>query len=137
MNDCLFCNIILGSIPSEKIFEDDVVCAFLDIHPVGKGHLLVVPKLHAENMFEQSEDSYAELMRRVHMLAPHVRAVTGADGINIGMNNGKAAGQLIFHAHIHIIPRFLGDGHKHWSAIEYKEGEQALIANKMRNAISA
>lgn len=137
MHDCPFCNIVTGEIPSEKIFEDDAVVAFLDIHPIGKGHLLVIPKVHAENMSSMSEDNYATLMRRVHMLAPHVRAVTGAEGINIGMNNGAAAGQLIFHAHVHIIPRFAGDGHKHWSAVAYADGEQARMAEKMRNAIAS
>lgn len=137
MHDCPFCNIVTGEIPSEKIFEDDAVVAFLDIHPIGKGHLLVIPKVHAENMSSMSEDNYATLMRRVHMLAPHVRAVTGAEGINIGMNNGAAAGQLIFHAHVHIIPRFAGDGNKHWSAVAYADGEQARMAEKMRNAIAS
>lgn len=137
MDDCLFCKIITGAIPSEKVFEDAEVVAFLDIHPVGKGHLLVIPKVHAEDMFDLSEDAYTTLMQRVHMLAPLVKKVTGADGINIGMNNGAAAGQLVFHAHIHIIPRFTGDGHKHWGAVAYEEGEQTLMAEKMRNAIAS
>lgn len=133
--DCIFCEIVNGAIPSEKVYEDDEVFAFLDIHPVGKGHLLVIPKTHSENMWGMPEDVYATLMRRVHMLVPHVREATNAEGINIAMNNGHAAGQLVFHTHVHIIPRTSGDGLKQWGAVTYEEGEITKVANKIRNII--
>ena len=135
MEDCIFCKIIRGDIPAEKIYGDDAVFAFLDIHPVNYGHTLVVPKKHAENIYDISKEEFAKVMERVHMLAPKIKEAIGADGINIGMNNDPAAGQLVFHAHIHIIPRFENDGHRHWHGEPYKEGEVEATAKKIRGII--
>ena len=121
--DCLFCKIIASEIPSEKIYEDEKTYAFLDIHPVNKGHTLVIPKRHSENIYEIPRSEFCDVMAVVQQLAPKVKSATGADGINIAMNNEPAAGQVIFHAHIHIIPRFENDGYKHWRGEGYKEGE--------------
>jgi histidine triad (HIT) family protein len=134
-NDCLFCKIIRGEIPSEKIFEDEHTYAFLDIHPINKGHTLVIPKMHAENIHDISSENFCTLMETVRRLALVVKDAMSADGINIGINNGKAAGQLVFHAHAHIIPRFTGDGFLHWHGEPYKEGEiksikEAIVAER-------
>ena len=127
MNDCLFCNIATGAIPSEKIYEDEDTFAFLDIHPINRGHTLVIPRAHHANMYEVPEETFTKVMRTAHLLAPKIKQAVGADGINIGINNDKAAGQLVFHLHAHIIPRFEGDGHAHWHGNPYQEGEITTI----------
>lgn len=132
--DCLFCKIIRGEIPSEKIYEDEDTYAFLDIHPINKGHTLVIPKVHAENIYDISSESFAALMKTVHLLTPTVKNAVNADGINIGINNGHAAGQLVFHSHVHIIPRFADDGFLHWHGEPYEEGEIQKTAEHIREA---
>jgi len=78
-------------------------------------------------MYEVPEETFAKVMRTAHLLAPKIKQAVGADGINIGINNDKAAGQLVFHLHAHIIPRFEGDGHAHWHGNPYQEGEITTI----------
>lgn len=112
--DCLFCKIIAGEIPSYKIWENDFFYAFLDIKPINLGHTLIVPKKHADDLLTMSTDTLKELGNTAQIVATMVKTGTGADGINLGMNNGRAAGQLVFHAHLHIIPRFETDGFRHW-----------------------
>ena len=134
MNDCLFCKIIRAEIPSEKVYEDDATYAFLDIHPVNHGHLLVVPKTHVKDIYDIPRKDFSRLMETVHELAPIVKAALNADGINIGMNNEGAAGQLGFQAHIHIIPRFSDDGHRHWHGNPYQDGEITKVGDALRKA---
>ncbi|WP_019791526.1 HIT family protein [Streptococcus sobrinus] len=106
MSDCIFCKILAGEIPSSKIYEDDKVLAFLDISQTTKGHTLVIPKEHVRNMLEMSDQTAADIFARLPKLARAVKAATGAKGLNILNNNEEIAGQTIFHAHIHIIPRY-------------------------------
>ncbi len=127
MNDCLFCNIATGIIPSEKIYEDEDTFAFLDIHPINRGHTLVIPRAHYPNIYEVPDDIFAKVMHTVRLLAPKIKQAVSADGINIGINNDKAAGQLVPHIHAHIIPRFDDDGHAHWHGSPYQEGEIKTI----------
>lgn len=127
--DCIFCKIISGEIPCEKVYEDEHTFAFLDIHPINRGHTLVVPKAHHENIYSVPQDIFARTMSTVHKLAPKIKQAVGGEGINIGINNDKAAGQLVFHLHVHIIPRFEGDGHAHWHGNPYQDGEIASIKN--------
>lgn len=134
-NDCLFCKIVVGEIPSEKIYEDEATLAFLDIHPVNRGHTLVIPKIHAENIYDIPRDDFCNLMETVRRLAPIVKNALNAEGINIGMNNDGAAGQLVFHAHIHIIPRFGYDEHHHWHWTPYQDGEMEHIGEVLRKVI--
>lgn len=136
MSDCLFCKIIAGAIPSEKIFENESAFAFLDIHPVNRGHALVVPKRHHANIYDIPRSEFETLMGTVHLLAPRIKQAANAEGINIGMNNDAPAGQIIFHAHVHIIPRFPNDGHRHWHGEDYKDGEMAALAARIRNAMT-
>lgn len=134
MTDCLFCKIIAGEIPSTKVYEDDTVLAFLDIHPVNIGHTLVIPKAHYTNLYEAPDDIIAHMMVIVKKLSIAIKKALNADGINIEMNNDTPAGQLIFHTHLHIIPRFSDDGLKHWpSPRGYNEGEMAEVSEKIRN----
>jgi histidine triad (HIT) family protein len=125
--ECLFCDIVAGNVPSQKVYENEHVFAFLDIHPINRGHTLVVPKVHAENIHEMSVQDFCALMETVRELSPRIKNAVGADAVNIGINNGKAAGQIIFHAHVHIIPRFEGDGHAHWHGNPYQDGEISTI----------
>lgn len=114
MENCLFCKFVRSEIPCEKVYENEHVLAFLDIHPLNEGHVLVIPKVHSENILDIPEERFAEVMRVVRLLAPIIKDVTGADGINIHSNHGKEAGQAVFHLHMHIIPRHAGDGYLHW-----------------------
>jgi histidine triad (HIT) family protein len=135
MNDCIFCKIIRGEIPSYKIYEDDETLAFLSTGPNNPGHTLVIPKDHVENVYEMDENHYGPVMRAVKKVAVAVKKGVNADGINVHMNNDGPAGQVIFHAHIHIIPRFKGDGLTHWPGKQYKVGEAESIAPKIQAAL--
>lgn len=134
--DCLFCKIAAGEIPSTKVYEDDTVFAFLDIHPVNIGHVLIVPKAHSANIYETPDETIAHMMVVAKKLSIAVKSSLKAAGINIEMNNDPVAGQVIFHTHLHIIPRFEGDGFTHWhGARGYNEGEADEVAEKIRTEI--
>jgi len=135
MDDCLFCKIIAGKIPSQKIYEDDETFAFLDINPVNPGHTLVVPKKHSVNLYEIEENDWLAVMKTIKMLAPKIKEGVGADGINIEMNNEKAAGQIVFHTHVHIVPRIDDDGFRHWPGTPYKDSEAEKVAEKISKLI--
>ena len=105
-NDCIFCAIAAGEIPSCKIYEDDVVLAYLDINPFTKGHTLVIPKAHSPNLVGTSDEMLAAVIARVKKVAAHVKAALPCDGFNILQNNGEAAGQTVHHLHFHIVPRY-------------------------------
>lgn len=137
MDDCIFCKIVAGEIPSATIYEDDHTLAFLDANPNNHGHTLVVPKTHAKNILDISEDSLSRMMPAVKKVSKAVFEGVGAVGLNITMNNERPAGQVIFHLHIHIIPRFEGDGLKVWTRkTPYKNGEMAQVAEKIRAVLS-
>jgi len=132
MEDCIFCKIIEGGIPSEKVYEDTEVYAFLDINPLNPGHTLVIPKKHARNSLEMSADDFSDLTKKVHKVAHAVKKATSADGINIVFNNEAAAGQEVFHTHAHVTPRFKDDGHKWWAQGSYEPGEAEVVAEKIK-----
>ena len=132
-DDCIFCEMVAGRIPVTKIYEDEVVLAFLDIGPVSDGHTLVIPKQH----FGKLHDCHSELLGQVgSRLGKIAKAVTDAmdsDGYNLLCNNGTAAGQLVNHLHFHIIPRNTGDGvFDRWPAYKYEQGKIEAIAAKVR-----
>lgn len=106
MSDCIFCKIVVGEIPSSKIYEDDEVLAFLDITQVTKGHTLVIPKQHYRNVLDMTAESTSRLFARVPQIAQHLKEKLGAKGLNIINNNEEVAGQTVFHTHIHLLPRF-------------------------------
>ncbi|MDR0297111.1 MAG: HIT family protein [Streptococcaceae bacterium] len=110
MEECLFCKIIAGEIPATKVYEDADVLAFLDISQVTKGHTLLVPKTHSRNLLALSASESAALWAKVPALANQLIKNLSADGLNILQNNETAAGQSVFHTHIHLIPRYAGDG---------------------------
>ena len=134
MNDCIFCKIIRGEIPSDKVYEDENIFAFLDINPVNIGHTLLAPKEHHENIFDLPENVLDKLSSASKKLSLAIKNALNADGVNVTSNNGRAAGQLIDHAHIHIIPRYENDGFKHWKgAGGYQEGEAKITAEKIKS----
>jgi len=132
MADCVFCKIIKKEIPSNLVYEDDKHIAFLDIGPVNPGHTLVIPKKHASNIFDMPENDLKELILVVKKICPAVLKGVEAHGLNVSINNGRAAGQLVDHIHFHIIPRFNKDGFRHWPQSKYKEGQAQEVANRIK-----
>lgn len=130
--DCLFCKIVSGEIPALKIYENDKVLAFLDIFPVSKGHTLVIPKSHAQDLAAGSVADAVELMTVIHDLAPKITKALGASGYNLGMNHGTDAGQDILHTHIHIMPRYNGDARSFVKTHPAKE-ELEAVAQEIRS----
>lgn len=136
MTDCLFCKISRGEIPSAKVYEDDEMIAFLDIKPVNPGHLLLVPKAHYTSLLETPTDLLARLMSMVPALAKATLQATQAEGFNVLINTGPVSGQIVFHTHIHIIPRKQDDGYEHWHGQPYDNPQEAdRIANAVRAAL--
>ena len=121
-NDCIFCAIAAGEIPSFKIYEDDLVLAYLDINPFSEGHTLVIPKAHASCLADADDALLAGLIARVKKVAVHLKSALGADGFNILQNNGAAAGQTVNHLHFHIVPRHSGD------SLDFKSGKGDMAA---------
>ena len=119
MADCIFCKIIKEEIPCAKVYENDEVLAFLDISPVNKGHVLVLPKKHFENIENLPDEILCEIARTIKKLSKAALKAVGADSFNLGLNNGKNAGQLVQHVHFHIMPRFENDGYKLWIGKKY------------------
>lgn len=134
--DTIFDKIIRREIPAEIIYEDDDTLAFLDIAPNNPGNTLVIPKEPSRNLFDISPTSWGNVMETVRMLASKIREAVGADGINLMMNNEPVAGQMVFYTHVHIIPRFQGDGYEHWGSTPYAEGEAETVAQKIRTALA-
>ena len=108
-NDCIFCAIAAGEIPSFKVYEDDLVLAYLDINPFSKGHTLVIPKKHSEDLLNTDDETLAVIVSRVRKIAAHIKEKLGCDGFTVLQNNGEAAGQTVHHVHFHIVPRWAGD----------------------------
>lgn len=105
-NNCIFCAIAAGEIPSFKVYEDDLVVAYLDINPFAEGHTLVIPKAHSEGLLDTDDATLAAVIARVKKVAAHLKAALPCDGFNILQNNGEAAGQTVKHIHFHIVPRY-------------------------------
>ena len=108
--DCLFCKIVSKEIPNYTVYEDENVLAFLDIHPCAKGHTVVVPKKHFADLSEMSAVDWQAMSGGLANVFSKIQKVLSPDGVNLGINNGKAAGQAVGHAHWHLIPRWQGDG---------------------------
>lgn len=107
--DCIFCKIISGEIPSRTVYEDDSYKAIMDVSPASRGHVIILPKNHAANIYEISDDEAAGAMIVAKKIALAMKEALGCDGINILQNNGEAAGQTVFHLHVHVIPRYEND----------------------------
>ena len=135
--DCIFCKVVSGQIPSVKIFENEYVLAFLDIGPVSDGHTLVIPKAHCTRLDQIDPQAMLEIAKVLPMLAGTVQKAMDSDGYNVLCNNGTAAGQVVDHLHFHIIPRNAGDGvFKQWPSYPYPDNRAAEIAEKIQQNLS-
>jgi len=121
-----------GHIPVAKIYEDEIVLAFLDIGPISDGHTLVIPKRHFDKLHECPAELLSQVFSRIGRIAGAVAAAMDSDGYNLLCNNGRAAGQLIEHLHFHIIPRKTGDRlFSRWPSYKYEDGKIEQIAEKI------
>ena len=116
-SDCIFCKIANGEIPSKTLYEDDSFRVILDISPASKGHAIILPKNHASNIYELSNEDAGKIMIVAKKVATVLKEVLSCDGMNILQNNGETAGQTVFHLHVHLIPRYKNDDVTiHWMA---------------------
>ena len=127
-DDCIFCKLANGVFPTNSIYKDDDFNVILDASPANRGHALILPKQHFENLLEADEDVLAKVMPLAKKIATAVKKVTGCDGVNIVQNNGPAAGQTVFHLHIHVVPRFNDDFEFEWAHKSFSDEEQAATA---------
>ena len=133
-DECIFCKIVKGDIPCAKIYEDGKVIAFLDIAPANKGHALVVTKNHYETLFDVPDEELGMVLLAAKKVARAQSGALGSEGFNVLMNNKKVAGQLVAHAHMHVIPRFKGDGIKlNWMAKKYNDKEVDESKEKIKS----
>lgn len=135
--DCIFCKIVAGDIPCTKVFEDDSMLAFMDISPLNQGHLLVIPKEHIENIFEIDSQVYGRLASTVCKLSKAIGASLAPDGLNVMQLNGKAASQVVPHVHIHVVPRWKGDGLSisSWDPVKGDDEEISRNAKLIRSKL--
>ena len=134
-DDCIFCKIAAGEIPSATVYEDDDFRAILDLGPAAKGHTLVIPKSHSDNLLSVEPDTAAKALKVISKTANAIKEALGCDGINVVQNNGEVAGQTVFHFHMHLIPRYLNDGNQDkltWNHAEFTSEEIEEIATELR-----
>ncbi len=137
-DDCIFCLLANGVIPTATVYEDDDFRAFLDAAPASPGHTLIVPKQHAANLFELPEETAAKAMRLAKRLAAVMKTELQPDGLNLIQNNGSAAGQTVMHFHLHVIPRFEGVGCLPvWTPVETSDDEKKAMAARLSAAMIA
>jgi len=138
-NDCIFCKIVNGELPAERLYDDDRIIAILDIYPANKGHVLVIPKKHYETFDKVPEEELYATISIVKRFVQSVITALHAEGVNVHVNSGPAAGPLVKHTHIHIIPRFKDDGLSGLSltydAKKYETGELKDYATKIKRAM--
>ena len=128
MENCIFCKIANGEIPAATLYEDEDFRVILDLGPASKGHALILPKAHAANIYEISDEMAAKAMVLAKKMATKMTDALGCDGFNIVQNNGEQAGQTVFHFHMHLIPRYKGD--KVGVALE-----PGILTDEMKNEI--
>lgn len=124
-DNCIFCKIVNGDIPSKMLYEDGEFKVILDLGPATKGHALILPKNHYRNLYELPEDMASKVMLLAKKMASQMTDKLECDGFNLVQNNGEAAGQTVFHFHLHLIPRYNGDG----QTLGWKE--QELTADEL------
>ncbi len=133
-NNCIFCKLANGDIPTNSIFEDNDFKVILDADPATKGHALILPKNHFANLLEADDDVLEKALPLAKKVANKMKAELGCAGVNIVQNNGEAAGQTVHHLHIHVIPRYEDDPDKTicgWSHQSFSEEETATVVKKL------
>ena len=108
-DDCIFCKIANGEIPSATVYEDSICRVILDVNPANKGHALIIPKEHFDNIYSMDAETAAKIFTIATEVAKAQKAELNPDGLNILQNNGEAAGQTVFHFHMHLVPRYIKD----------------------------
>ncbi|MDD2237444.1 MAG: HIT domain-containing protein [Kiritimatiellae bacterium] len=138
MSDCIFCKIVAGEIPCTRVYEDDQTLVFMDIGPIIKGHMLVIPKQHHDPITETPDDVLGHLIAVVKKIAAAQKKALKCDGCNIIQNNGVCSGQAVPHLHFHVIPRFEKDGHTwNWAAKKYDDmQEMKQLAEAVASALT-
>jgi histidine triad (HIT) family protein len=131
--NCIFCKIIEGSIPSAKVYEDEHVLAFLDLSQVTKGHTLVIPKVHTENIFTMDSKTASHYFEKVPMIANAIKEAFQVEGLNILNNSGSIAGQTVFHYHMHLLPRY---GNEDGFGVTWKSNMENYTNDQLQNIAS-
>jgi len=134
--DCVFCKIVSGKLPSHRVYEDERHVAFLDINPFSPGHTLVVPKRHGETLWDMDLGEIAEVFKVASTVSMGVVAAMGADGFRIMQNNGEAANQAVAHLHVHVIPHKIEDKGK-FNRLKLSDKEMEDVARSIRNEIKS
>lgn len=130
--DCIFCKIARGEIPSKTIYKDEDFRVILDLGPAARGHALILPKTHAADLYELPEETAAAAMKLARKMALRMREKLHCDGLNLMQNNGAVAGQTISHFHLHVIPRYEGDGQSiNWVPGEPSQEELEAVRKEM------
>lgn len=132
MNDCLFCKIEQGEIPSIRVYEDELVYAMMDIFPESEGHLLIIPRSHGETLFDVPSETLSHLIRVSKQLAKAAKTAMNADGIKIVQFNGAEAGQTVFHYHMHVVPAYAGQGFKRHAGEPEDSKKLQALAEKIK-----
>ena len=140
MDDCIFCDILRQKLPSSQVYHDAICTAFMDIQPVNPGHVLVIPNRHASSLADLDEDTGAHLFRVAQRVADALRRCGArCEGVNLFLADGEAAGQEVFHVHLHVFPRYVGDGFglRFGPAYGVRPGRRALdeMADKIKAAL--
>lgn len=137
MEDCIFCKIVKGDIPSYKIYEDDTVLAFADINPITNGHTLIIPKAHAENIWQISETDLGAIHTASKKVAEAIKNALQPEGMACLQLNGRAVNQLVMHYHLHLIPKSAGEPELTMTAWELKPGDMQVIGATARKISDA
>lgn len=132
-DDCIFCKLANGQIPTNKIYEDDKFTVIMDAEPATKGHALILPKEHFDNLYEMDDEYASKVMPLAKKIAGHMKDVLGCDGLNVVQNNGTVAGQTVFHFHTHLIPRYKDqDTILTWTHAKLSADEIAAICESLQ-----
>ena len=134
-DNCIFCKLAAGDIPTNTVYEDDTFRVIMDANPATKGHSLIIPKDHFANLYEMDEEVAAKAMKLAKKMAVHMKEKLNCDGFNLLQNNEETAGQTVFHFHMHVIPRYEADdntGVIEWNHKEFSETEMAAIRDSLK-----
>lgn len=134
-DNCIFCKLANGDIPTNMIYEDDMFAVILDASPATRGHALILPKEHAANIYELSDETASRIFVLAKKMAVKMTELLKCDGFNIVQNNGEVAGQTVFHFHMHLIPRYKGDGNEEklcWNHQEFTPEEMKEICDLLK-----
>ena len=135
-DDCIFCKIANGGIPSATVYEDEAFRVILDIAPAAKGHALILPKEHYDNLWELGKEESEKVMEIAAKVSKAQKKALGCDGVNILQNNGVAAGQTVFHFHMHLIPRYEDYNVMiPWTTLSYEDGEASKVCEEIKAAM--